>query len=118
MSLIVPSNKNFPRAGVALTLTANSFFTVCSPPPRPRVQGWYYYISDYVFDSSTNSSSSVGENPAFGDLMFTLTQGSFSLMELSEENPIDMFGYIGNIGGFWGECTSPPSAINITYMCI
>ena len=43
---------------------------------------------------------------AIGYLHLTLTQGGFSLTELTDINPIDLATLLGNIGGFWGKITS------------
>ena len=73
---------------------------------RAGVQDWYNYIATDVLGTRSSSSSSTGENPALGDLLLSLTQGSHSLTGLEDENPLDIFDYLGNIGGFWGECMS------------
>ena len=67
--------------------------------------------------SSTPSCSQVpisnpngnGNPYAFGYLHITLTQGSYSLMELTDINPLDIGTLLGNIGGFWGKFPVPQS---------
>lgn len=69
-------------------------------PPCPQVR------NNVTDDNSTY---------ALGFLDISLTQGSYSLTELSDINPLDAGAFLGNIGGFWGEKTiSPmPSALQV-----
>lgn len=79
-----------------------------STPPRLRVQEKYDELySELIYSSSDDSSSGDNGGPVFGFMYLTLTLGSFSLTTLSDDNPIDMFDFIANIGGFWGKCTPP-----------
>lgn len=66
-----------------------------------------------MLDSSSTSSSNNDEHPAFGDMFLSLTLGANSLTGLVDENPINIFDFFRNIGGFWGECTSPSRATNV-----
>ncbi|CAN0456440.1 unnamed protein product, partial [Laminaria digitata] len=40
---------------------------------------------------------------AVGFLYLTLTQGAYSVTEISDINPLDIGNLLGNIGGFWGK---------------
>ena len=81
---------------------------------HPRVQALYNDIYDDLVGSYYDSSSSIGEDPAFGFMYISIALGSFSLTKLSDDNPINMLDFIANIGGFWGEYTGSSSPVNIT----
>ena len=78
------------------------------------MQALYNDIYDNLVGSYYDSSSSIGEDPAFGFMFLYLFLGSFSVTTLSDDNPINIFDFIANIGGFWGEWTSSSSPVNIT----
>ena len=78
----------------------------------------YNDIYDDLVGSYYDSSSSIGEDPAFGFMYISIALGSFSLTKLSDDNPINMLDFIANIGGFWGEYTSSSSPVNITRTCL
>ena len=77
-------------------------------PSHLRVQGVDSAVDDddLLYSSSSYYSRSFSplSDIAVGTLLLTLTLGSYSLTELSDDNPMDILDFIANIGGFWGEC--------------
>lgn len=99
-----------PQRRIIVRVCCSFFYHLLpvSTPPRPRVQEKYDELyRELIYSSSDDSSSGDDGGPAFGLMHLTLTLGSFSLTTLSDDNPIDMFDFIANIGGFWGKCTPP-----------
>lgn len=62
-----------------------------TPPPCPPSS---QILSNVTADNSTY---------AVGYVHLTLTQGGFSLTELTDIDPVDLLTLLGNIGGFWGK---------------
>ena len=67
----------------------------------------YQDSSSYADDDSSyqNTTSAAHGNSSFavGYLYLILTQGSFSVTEITDINPLDVGNFVGNIGGFWGK---------------
>eukprot|EP00904_Undaria_pinnatifida_P004036 jgi/Undpi1/13633/HiC_scaffold_9.g03287.m1 len=64
-------------------------------------------LSEFLPSSSTsdtyyqNHVPSLTDNYAIGSLVLTITQGSYSLTEISDIDPLEIGSLLGNIGGFW-----------------
>lgn len=82
--------------------------------PSPLLQNYSsstgYFDDDYTSDStyttddSSNYTTDDGRSwKAHGSLYLTLTQGTYSVTDIKEINPLDIGNLLGNIGGFWGE---------------
>lgn len=80
--------------GVLLSFAALFVSFVCTPTHHldvaPTTPSWQ--------NQTLNS-----DEYAVGYLYLILTQGSFSLTELSDNNPLDIGSFLGNMGGFWGK---------------
>ena len=61
---------------------------------------------DSSYQDTTSDTHGNGSN-AFGAIYLTLTQGTFSVTEITDINPLDIGNFLGNIGGFWGKLLAP-----------
>ena len=79
------------------TLNAVDSYNKCSLP---------LYVT---FQDSGFSSSPSYDSWSAGTLILDITQGSYSLTEIRDIDPLELGTIFGNVGGFWGErgrCTN------------
>lgn len=70
-------------------------------------QDWDVFLTSSEASSDSSYSSygwyTVSNASAVGSLFLEITQGSYSLTQVEDIEPLEIGALFGNVGGFWGE---------------